>query len=166
MQDVIRVFVETARETAMIGFIIACATLYGWVLMRSGLTLKITEGLSSLTTNPILLLLIINVFLLLLGCFLDGGVAILIFGAILLPVIEKLGIDPVHFGVVMVLNLMLGLLTPPFGLVLFVLSDVAHVKFETIVKATLTFLIPLFVVLILITIFPWFVTALPALLMG
>ena len=83
-----------------------------------------------------------------------------------MPVIENLGIDPVHFGVIMVLNLMIGLLTPPFGIVLFVMKEVSGLKFEEVVKSTLPFLIPLFVVLILIVIFPGLVTALPNFLMG
>jgi TRAP-type C4-dicarboxylate transport system permease large subunit len=134
--------------------------------MRSGMTIKFTEWLSSISQNPFYILLIINVFLLVVGCFLDSTVAILILGPLLVPVIEKLGIDPVHFGVVMALNLMIGLLTPPFGIVLFVMEEVSGLKFEEVVKSTLPFLIPLFVVLILIVIFPGLVTALPNLLMG
>jgi tripartite ATP-independent transporter DctM subunit len=165
LKDVVRVFIETSRETAAIGFIIACATFYGWVLMRSGATISIAEGLGRVSSNPYVILFIINIFLLVVGCFLDGGVAILIMGPILLPVVQNVGIDPVHFGVIMVLNLMLGLLTPPFGLVLFVMTKVSGLNFEDVVKGTLPFLIPLMIVLVLINIFPWFVVALPNLLM-
>lgn len=166
LKDIVRVFIETARETAMIGFVVAASALYGWVLMRSGMTIKIAEWLVAVSGNPLVILVIINVFLLIIGCFLDSTVAILILGPVLMPVIEKVGIDPVHFGVVMVLNLMIGLLTPPFGIVLFVMSQVSGLKFEDVVKTTLPFLIPLFIVLVLIVIFPGFVTALPNMLMG
>ena len=166
LKDVGRAFIETARETAAIGFLVAASALYGWILMRSGLIIKLAEWLVSISQNPLHILLIINVFLLVVGCFLDSTVAILILGPMLIPVIEKVGIDPVHFGVVMVLNLMIGLLTPPFGIVLFVMVKVSGLKFEEVVKSTLPFLIPLFVVLILIVIFPGLVTALPNLLMG
>lgn len=166
LKDVGRAFIETARETAMIGFLVAASALYGWILMRSGLIIKLAEWLVFISQNPLHILLIINVFLLVVGCFLDSTVAILILGPMLIPVIEKVGIDPVHFGVVMVLNLMIGLLTPPFGIVLFVMVKVSGLKFEEVVKSTLPFLIPLFVVLILIVIFPGLVTALPNLLMG
>lgn len=162
----VTVFVETARESAVIGFIIAAASLFGWVLMRSGMTLQIADALLALSTNPLIILLIINLFLLVIGCFLDSTVAILIFAPIFLPVTTAVGIDPVHFGVVMVLNLMLGLLTPPFGMVLFVMAQISGMKFEEVVKATLPVLIPLFVVLVLITIFPSLVTGLPNLIMG
>lgn len=119
-----------------------------------------------MSQNPFHILLIINVFLLVIGCFIDSTVAIFIFGPIFVPVITMAGIDPVHFGVVMVLNLMIGLLTPPFGIILFVMTKVSGLKYEEVVKATFPFLIPLFVVLILIVIFPGLVTALPNFLMG
>jgi len=166
LKDIVRVSIETARDTAKIGFLIAGASLYGWVLMRSGMTIKFAEWLTSISQSSFYILLIINAFLLVVGCFLDSTVAILILGPLLVPVIENLGIDPVHFGVIMVLNLMIGLLTPPFGIVLFVMKEVSGLKFEEVVKSTLPFLIPLFVVLILIVIFPGLVTALPNFLMG
>ena len=165
-KSLVTVFVETARESAVIGFVIAAASLFGWVLMRSGMTLQIADALLALSTNPLVILLLINLFLLVIGCFLDSTVAILIFAPIFLPVTTAVGIDPVHFGVVMVLNLMLGLLTPPFGMVLFVMTQISGMKFEEVVKATLPVLIPLFVVLVLITIFPSLVTGLPDLIMG
>jgi len=166
LKDVVQVFLETARETAIIAFVVAASTLYGWVLMRSGLTIRIADWLLTISQSPLVILLIINFFLLVVGCFLDSTVAILILGPILMPVITKVGIDPVHFGVVMVLNLMIGLLTPPFGIVLFVMSQVSGLTFEDVVKSTLPFLLPLFVVLVLIIFFPGLVTALPNLLMG
>jgi tripartite ATP-independent transporter DctM subunit len=165
-KSLVTVFIETARESAVIGFVIAAASLFGWVLMRSGMTLQIADALLALSTNPLVILLLINLFLLVIGCFLDSTVAILIFAPIFLPVTTAVGIDPVHFGVVMVLNLMLGLLTPPFGMVLFVMAQISGMKFEEVVKATLPVLIPLFVVLVLITIFPSLVTGLPDLIMG
>jgi tripartite ATP-independent transporter DctM subunit len=166
LKDIVQVFIETARETALIAFVVAASSLYGWVLMRSGLTVRTAEWLMAISQNPIVILLLINVLLLIVGCFLDSTVAILILGPILLPVIERLGIDPVHFGIVMVLNLMIGLLTPPFGIVLFVMAQISGLKFEEVVKATMPFLLPLFLVLILIIFFPGLVTYLPNLLMG
>ncbi len=155
------VFIETTKETAAIGFIICAANFYGWLLCRSGLTLSLAESIAGMSTNPLVILLAMNVFLLIVGCFLEPTCAILILGPVLMPVISKLGIDPIHFGVVMVLNLMIGLLTPPFGVVLFVMSRFSGLAFERVIWATLPFLVPLFVVLILITIFPPIVTTLP-----
>ena len=153
-------------ESAIIGFIIAAASLFGWVLMRSGMTVQIAETLLAFSSSPLVILLLINLFLLLIGCFLDPTVSILLFAPIFLPVVTAVGIDPVHFGVVMVLNLMLGLLTPPFGIVLFVMVQISGMRFEDVVRATFPVLIPLFLVLALIIVFPVLVTGLPDLLMG
>jgi tripartite ATP-independent transporter DctM subunit len=165
-RELLQVFIESARETAVIGFVIATSSLFGWVLVRSGMTGQIAEILLSITTNPLVMLFIINVLLLIVGCFLDSTVALLILTPILLPVTVKLGIDPVHFGVVMVLNLMIGLMTPPFGMILFVMQHISGLSFDEVVRATAPFLVPLVVVLLLITVFPPLVTALPDALMG
>ncbi len=166
LRDVSRVFIETARESAIIGIVVATSTFYGWILMKSGFTVYIGEWIIALTTDATYILMLINVFLLIVGCFLDSTVAILIITPILMPVVLKVGIDPTHFGVVMVLNLMIGLLTPPFGIVLFVMQQVSGLKFDRIVKATAPFYIPLFTVLLMITFIPGLVTWLPNLLMG
>jgi TRAP-type C4-dicarboxylate transport system permease large subunit len=134
--------------------------------LRTGLTIKATAGISGLTSDPILLLIIINIFLLVIGCFMETVVAILIITPMLIPIIAKVGIDPLHFGLVMVLNLMIGLLTPPFGVVLFVMAGVSGLPFERVVRATAPFIIPLLLVLALITFFPPLVTWLPNLVMG
>jgi TRAP-type C4-dicarboxylate transport system permease large subunit len=110
--------------------------------------------------------MIINVFLLLVGCFMETLAAMIILVPVLLPVVKAVGIDPVHFGLVMVLNLIIGTLTPPIGIVLFVVARVAKLRFEEVTKATAPFLIPLITVLILITIFPELVLWLPRVLLG
>jgi tripartite ATP-independent transporter DctM subunit len=164
--DLEKIFVDTAKETAAIGIIICAANFFGWLLLRTGLTIKVTAGISQLTTNPLTLLILINIFLLAVGCFMETVVAILIITPMLMPVITKVGIDPLHFGLIMVLNLMIGLLTPPFGVVLFVMVGVSGLSFERVVRGTLPFILPLLVVLALITFFPPLVTWLPNLVMG
>jgi tripartite ATP-independent transporter DctM subunit len=164
LKDVAHIFIETAKETAIIGFIITTSAFFGWVLMRTGITIAISNAFLSISANPIIILLIMNVFLLIIGCFLDSTVAILILTPILVPVTTQLGIDPVHFGVVMVLNLMLGLLTPPFGVVLVVIQHYSKLPFVRVVKAIMPFLIPLGIVLLLVTIFPGVAMWLPNLL--
>ncbi len=165
-RELVAVFIDAARETAVIGFVIAMSSLFGWVLMRSGFTAQIAAMLLSITNDPLIMLLLINALLLVVGSVLDSTVALLILTPILLPVVSLVGVDPVHFGVMMVLNLMIGLMTPPFGMILFVLGHVAEMPFEDVVKATLPFLVPLIVVLMLITYFPALVVALPDALMG
>ncbi len=159
------VFKETAKETASIGFIICASAFYGWVLARSGVTAQMGNMLREIATTPLGMLFVINIFLLVVGCFLEATAAILVVGPILMPITNSLGIDPVHFGVIMVLNLMLGLLTPPFGVVLFIMQKISGLSFVDVVKGTVPFLIPLFIVLALVTVFPWFTTFLPKLLL-
>jgi TRAP-type C4-dicarboxylate transport system permease large subunit len=118
------------------------------------------------TRNPLIILLMINIFLLIVGCFMEALAALIILVPVFMPVIQSVGIDPVHFGLVMVLNLMIGTLTPPVGIVLFVVARVANLPFEVVTKATAPFLIPLIVVLVLITIFPPLVLWLPNLIFG
>lgn len=164
-RDLVEAFTATARETAVIGFLVAGSAFYGWVLMRTGLTLKLAEALMGISRDPAIILILINVFLLVVGCFLDSTVAILILGPIFMPVLAAAGIDPVHFGVVMVLNLMIGLMTPPFGMILFVMQQVSGLSFEDVVKACMPTLVPLVVVLVLITFVPSLVTWLPKLVL-
>jgi tripartite ATP-independent transporter DctM subunit len=165
LRDLGHIFIATAKETAAIGIIICAANFFGWLLLRTGLTNQVATSITHLTSDPLVLLILINLFLLLIGCFMETVVAILIVTPMLMPVIVKVGIDPVHFGVVMVLNLMIGLLTPPFGVVLFVMTGISDLPFERIVRATAPFLIPLLAVLALITVFPALVTWLPTLVM-
>jgi len=108
----------------------------------------------------------INVFLLVVGCFMEALAALIILVPVFMPVIKTVGIDPVHFGLVMVLNLMIGTLTPPIGIVLFVVSRVAQLPFEVVTRATAPFLVPLVAVLLLITVFPELVLFVPRLVLG
>jgi TRAP-type C4-dicarboxylate transport system permease large subunit len=117
-----------------------------------------------MTQNPFLILLMLNLVLFIVGCFMETVAAITILVPVLLPIAEGVGVDPVHFGVIMVLNLMIGLLTPPVGMVLYVLSRVAGISFERCSAATLPFLFPLVVVLALITFIPSFSMWLPTLI--
>jgi TRAP-type C4-dicarboxylate transport system permease large subunit len=126
----------------------------------------VVSTLLGISQDWLVLMLLINVLLLIVGCFFETIVALLILGPILLQVTSQVGIDPVHFGVVMVLNLMIGLLTPPFGVVLFVMQQVGNISFERVVRATAPFIVPLIVVLLLISAFPPLVTWLPNMVMG
>jgi tripartite ATP-independent transporter DctM subunit len=149
-----KITLETIETTAAVLLIVGAASLFGWVLTTTQVTEQVTKALLSVSDNPLVILGIINVILLVVGCFMETIAAISILVPVLMPVIAKVGIDPVQFGVIMVLNLMIGLLTPPVGMVLFVLARVARIPFDRTVKAVLPFLIPLLMVLALITIFP------------
>jgi tripartite ATP-independent transporter DctM subunit len=150
-----KVTMDTVETTAAVLLIVGAASLFGWVLTTTRLAEYAAEGLLSLTTNRyLILLLLINILLLVVGCFLEPIASISILVPILMPVITKVGIDPVHFGVVMTLNLMIGLLHPPLGMVLFVLARIAKLSVERTTMAILPWLVPLLGALVAITVFP------------
>ena len=160
-RHLIRVSMDTIETSAAILLIVAAATIFAWILTANQVATLLGDSLLVLTDNKHVLLLIIMAIVLLIGLFMETIAAITILVPVLLPIAAKVGIDPVHLGIIVVLNLMIGLLTPPVGMVLYVLSDVASVRFEQCVKATMPFLIPLLVVLLLITFFPQLALWLP-----
>ena len=153
-------------STVQVMFIVVSATLFAWILAREQVPQAIASYILGLTDNYYLILFAINIVLLIVGMFMETIASINILVPVLLPVIDKLGIDPVQFGVIMILNLMIGLLTPPFGTVLFVLSGVADVPVEKVAKDTVIFLIPLLIVLVLIVLFPQLTLFMPNLIFG
>jgi tripartite ATP-independent transporter DctM subunit len=158
-----KVTMDTIETTAAVLLIVGAASLFGWVLTTTRLAEHAAEGLLSLTTNRYVILLLINILLLVVGCFLEPIASISILVPILMPVITKVGIDPVHFGVMMTLNLMIGLLHPPLGMVLFVLARIAKLSVERTTMAILPWLIPLLAALIAITVLPELTLWLPRL---
>ena len=164
--DLWRILKETTRDTAIITFILSCAFFYGWVLIRSRTPIVLLELFTGISNSPLVVLFILNGFLLFIGCFMETIAAMSILIPVLAPLLTKVGIDPLHFGLVMVLNLMIGLLTPPFGISLFILNKISGLPTLRIAKACVPFFIPLIGVLILITIFPPIVTFLPNLVFG
>jgi tripartite ATP-independent transporter DctM subunit len=157
---------DTVRQTAQVMFIVAAAGLFGWLLIYLRVPDALIAWLTALSSSPLVVLIIINAILLLLGCFMEGIAIMLLTIPIFMPIIVQLGIDPVHFGVLMTLNLMLGLLTPPVGMVLYAMSSVARVPMMELARELVPFLISLFAVLALITVMPALVTWLPNLVMG
>ena len=159
----IKVCLETVETTATVLFIVAAASIFGWMLTATGVTAAISEWVLGFTKEPWVFLLLANALMLFVGCFLEPTAAITILVPILVPICQKLGIDLVHFGLVMVLNLMIGLLHPPMGMVLFVLARVAKLSVERTTMAILPWLIPLLGSLVIITYFPKVVLWLPKL---
>ncbi|MDP1899923.1 MAG: TRAP transporter large permease [Rubrivivax sp.] len=157
----LKVCLDTVETTSTVLFIVASASIFGWMLTATGVTAAISEWVLGFTQNPYLFLLLANLLMLFVGCFLEPTAAITILVPILVPICQKLGIDLVHFGLVMVLNLMIGLLHPPMGMVLFVLARVAKLSVERTTMAILPWLVPLLGSLALITYFPKLVLWLP-----
>jgi TRAP-type C4-dicarboxylate transport system permease large subunit len=150
----VKVCLDTVETTATVMFIVAAASIFGWMLTATGVTAAIAQWVLAFTKEPWLFLLLANLLMLFVGCFLEPVAAITILVPILLPIARQLGVDPVHFGLVMVLNLMIGLLHPPMGMVLFVLARVAKLSVERTTMAILPWLVPLLLSLVILTYVP------------
>lgn len=145
---------ETVRDSLTIALIIAGATFFGYVATRAKIPQMILSSMTSVVSSKITLLLIINVFLLIIGCFLETASAITIVVPLILPLLSAYGVNLTQFGIIMVLNLMIGLLTPPFGLVLFVISKIGNISIAQFSKALIPWLIALLTALMLVTFVP------------
>lgn len=160
-REFVRVSLETMETTSIILLIVAGASIFGYLITTTKITDQLADFVLSITRNPLLILFLVNVFLLIIGCFMETIASITILVPVLLPLMEKIGVDPVHFGVVMVLNLMIGLLTPPVGMVLYILARVANISFERTTRACAPFLVPLLITLAICTYWPQMVLFLP-----
>jgi len=156
--------IETIEITASIMMIVGAASVFAWILTSNQIAALFGDFLLGFTDNKNIVLLLIMMLVLIVGLFMETLAAISILVPVLLPVSVQFGIDPVHLGIIVILNLMLGLLTPPVGMVLFVLSRVSGVSFERCVSATMPFLVPLVAVLLLLTFIPSLTLYLPELL--
>lgn len=158
------IFKEVAITTGMVALMIATASSLGWLFASEGIPAMLANLILSITSNKIIIMLMINILLLFVGTWLDLSPAIIIFTPILLPVVTAIGIDPVHFGVIMVMNLAIGLFTPPVGVCLFVACGIAGISISESIKAFIPYLVAMIAVLLLITYIPSIVTFVPNLL--
>lgn len=149
-----RFLMETVHMTGTIMLLLAASAALSFAMAFTGIPAAVTSLILAISENPIIVMLIINIVLLVVGCFMDMGPAILIFTPILLPIAQKVGYDPVHFGIILVFNLAIGTITPPVGTGLFVGAGVARVRVETAVKALGPFYLLLFATLLIVTYFP------------
>ncbi|MGP9537176.1 TRAP transporter large permease [Brachybacterium sp. AOP43-C2-M15] len=161
-----RIAASTVETTGSVLVIVTSASLFGWVLAREQAPQVMTELILQITDRPLVFLLLINLLLLVVGAVLEPTAAILILVPVLAPIADVYGIDPVHFAVMMIFNLMIGLLTPPVGLVLFVLSSVTKVPVMRVITGVLPFFVPMLAVLLAITFVPLLSTWLPGLVGG
>lgn len=164
--DIPRILKEVAVDTAVVMFIIGCTTLFSWVLTMYRVPQTVSAAITTFAPNKYIFLALSNVLFVIAGMFLDSTPATLMLVPILLPAIKSLGIDVVHFGVVMVFNLMLGLLTPPVGICLMLGAQMGKISLNRAFKAAMPFLLAGFAVLILITYLPGIVMLIPNLIMG
>lgn len=165
-RSLLRVFKDSMLDTAIILFIVGASSIYSWVIARYQITNFIVDWMGSVVSGPLMFLLIVNLFLLLVGCFIDPTPALFILVPIFMPMVKQFGIDPIHFGVIMVFNLMIGLVTPPVGTVLYTLNRVTGLSLERISIAMIPWYIPLGVTLVIIVLFPSLSTWLPIAILG
>ena len=166
MPELYKILLRTVHCTAVIMLIICSSSSITWVVQTSGLPNQVADWLLSISTSKVLLLIFINVVLLIMGCLLESNSIIMIMVPVLMPLIKALEVDPVHFGVFFILNVMIGLITPPVGMCLYVISNIANVPFDRLSRAIMPMIIPLVVVLFLITFVPDLVLWLPNHVMG
>ena len=163
-KDVYRSLATSARVTVSIGMLIAGALVFNFVITSENIPKTISTMLKAYELSPLTFLLMVNVLLLVLGCFLEGTTIILVILPVLLPTAEALGVDLVHFGVMAVVNIMIGLVTPPYGLLLFLMTKIADVPLRDMVREALPFLLVMFIALAIITLVPDVTLFLPRLL--
>ena len=166
LRELPRIIVDTVETTGVVLALVMTAGALGWCMSLSRIPQTIGPFLVEQIGNPLLFLLVVNVILLLVGCFMEALAAMLILIPILTPAAAQLGIDPVQFGLIFVLNLMIGTITPPVGVVIFVTSKIAGISFEAMSRAILPWLVPLMAVLAAITVWPPLTTWLPSLVLG
>jgi tripartite ATP-independent transporter DctM subunit len=154
VKDISPILLETVKTSSIVLLLIATSIAMSWVMSYENIPQEISNTLLSISDNPIVILIIINLILLFVGVFMDMTPAVLIFTPIFLPIVTELGMNPIHFGIIMIMNLCIGLCTPPVGSVLFVGCSVADLKIQQVVKPLLPFFLIMIAVLLLITYFP------------
>ena len=158
--------IDSVENTAILMLIISAAVLFGTLLAHENINMYLVMLLDPFTGSKWVFLLFLNILFLFIGCIIEPIISLLVFLPMLLPIAAKVGVDPIHLGLVAVLNLMIGLLTPPVGMLLYVMTNIAGIPFERVARGTAPFIIPLVIVLFLITYIPSLVTFLPNLFLG
>lgn len=153
-QDLASIFYDSAVMSAIILIIISCAGLFSWVLTYNGIPGLIANWFAGISESPFIFLLLINLFLFLLGMFFDVGASIIILAPILVPIAQGFGIDPVHFGLIMIINLSMGMITPPLGVNLFVVCQIANTKLEALIKPLFAYVFIVIIDLLIISYIP------------
>lgn len=159
---IVLVIKRATYDSAVIMFILGCSALFAWILTRAQVPNIIANWISGLTNDPFILMILLIIFLLFIGCFMAVAVAINILTPILVPIAIAFGFDPVHFGIVMIMLLVIGEATPPFGMVLFVITKIAKRPYETVVLASMPFLLAILAVVLVVAAFPSLALWLPS----
>ncbi|MGX1789575.1 TRAP transporter large permease [Bosea sp. NPDC055332] len=166
LRDLPKIIVDTVETTGVVMCLVMVAGALGWCMSISRVPQTLTPAIVENITNPLVFLLVCNILLLVVGCFMEALAAMLILIPILVPAANSYGIDPVHFGMMFIFNLILGTIHPPVGVVIFVTAKIANISFEAMSKAIMPWLVPLLATLVAITLWPPLSTWLPNLMLG
>lgn len=164
LRDIPRIVIESVRMTTSVMILVGLARLFAWIITTERIPQIVAQEILNISTNPYVVILLINAILLFVGCFMETVAALVIFVPVLLPVATRIGMDPIHFAVMVVLNLIIGLTTPPVGVCLFVAANIAKISLGELVKAMVPFLLVLLAVLFLVSYVPSLSLTLPNLL--
>lgn len=163
-KDIPAIFFDSVKATAVVMFVMNAAGLFSWMITAYRVPAMITSFFTSITDNMYIMLLLVNILLLIVGTFLNASSAVIILAPILVPMLKAMGVDPILFGIIMIVNLAIGCITPPVGVSLFVVQSISQLSFEVICKHIVPYLLALIVVLVLVTYIPAISLGLPALL--
>jgi C4-dicarboxylate transporter DctM subunit len=161
LRDLPRILIRTGATSSLVMLVIGTASIFSWLLASEEIPHLVTEGILTLTHNKILILLLMNILLLIIGTFMETTASLIILTPVLLPLMLKIGVDPLHFGVILVLNLVIGLTTPPVGVCLFVACALGQTTLEKLSRAILPFLVASIAVLIICTYWEGLIMAIP-----
>ncbi len=164
IKDMPGILVNAGLTTGVVFLLLATARLYSWILSTNQIPIMISNGILALTSNPFLVVLLINIILLIVGCVMDPGAAIIMLGPVLAPLAISVGVHPVQFGLIMIVNLCLGLITPPVGLCLFISANIAKISIEQVARAVMPFFLLNIVVLLIVSYYQDFVLFVPRLM--
>jgi tripartite ATP-independent transporter DctM subunit len=162
VKDLPAIILRSVKTTGIVMLLVATSIGLSWIMAYENIPQNVSAGLLSISNNPFIILLMINMILLVVGVFMDMTPAVLIFTPIFLPIVSAMGVDPIHFGIIMVLNLSVGLCTPPVGSVLFIGCSVAGLSIDKVVRPLVPMFLAMVIVLLLVTYFPQISLWLPA----
>jgi C4-dicarboxylate transporter DctM subunit len=161
LKDLPKILIDTGATSSLVMLVIGMASIFSWVLASEQVPQKVTEAILSLTENRIVILLLMNLVLLIVGTFMETAASLIILTPVLLPLMTNIGIDPLHFGVILVLNLVIGLTTPPVGVCLFIACSIGNTRLELVSRAIVPFLFSSIAVLLIATYWEWLIMAIP-----
>jgi len=160
-RDLPKILIDTGVTSSLVMLVIGTASIFSWVLASEQVPQIITEAMLGITHNRIIILLLLNIALLIVGTFMETAASLIILTPVLLPLMKSIGVDPLHFGVILVLNLVIGLTTPPVGVCLFIACSIGNTRLERVSRAIVPFLLSSILVLLIATYWEWLILAIP-----